>query len=145
MLQAQSLFELTASHRCKSEFSSLEFVTGHERVNHDGRTDQWQRDKGETDFRAGKILCSDCTDLCADDCAGMHDQRDQNVDVAFDRMSNRSVTRGNDDFKKIRSDGEVRGDSEDVNHRGHPDVTSAAAKKTAEDASNKGDEKDGPE
>src|SRR5439155_20653010 len=90
-----------AFRRCKSKFSLLEFVTGHERVNHDGRADQWQGDKGEPDFWSGKILRSNRADLCADDCTGMHDQRDQNVDVAFDRMSDRSITGGNDDLEKI--------------------------------------------
>src|SRR5437870_9888176 len=55
-------------------FIGLEFVSGHERINHDGRADQWQRDKGKTDFRTGKILCRDCAYLRADGCARVHDQ-----------------------------------------------------------------------
>src|SRR6266853_4255556 len=62
-------------------FIRLQFVAGHQRVNDDGRADQRQRDEGEPYFRAGKILSRDRADLSADRSAGVHDERDQNIDV----------------------------------------------------------------
>src|SRR5439155_8564623 len=100
--------------RCKSRSSWLQLVPAHERVNDDGHSDQWQRHKSEPDFRTGKILGSYHTYLRADDCAGVHNQGDQNIDVALDRVSERSVTGGDDDLKKVRSNSQVSGNGEDI-------------------------------
>src|SRR3954463_12396531 len=69
----------------------LEFVSGEEGVNDDGRADQRQRDKGEPDFGAGEILGRDRSDLRANRRSGMHDEGDQNIDVAFERVTERSI------------------------------------------------------
>ena len=62
-----------------------------ERVNHDRRADQRQRHEGEPNLRSGEILRSNRADLRADRCAGVHDERDQNIDVALDRVRQCSV------------------------------------------------------
>src|SRR4030095_858974 len=46
---------LTAFRRCKSKFSLLELVTGHQCVNDDRRANQRQRHEGKPDFWSGKI------------------------------------------------------------------------------------------
>ena len=71
----------------------LQFVAGDQRVNDDGCADERQRHKCEPDFRAGKILRHNGTDLGADRRAGMHHQRNEDVDVAFDRVAECSITR----------------------------------------------------
>src|SRR4029450_7199732 len=64
--------------------------------------------------------------------AGVHDQRDQNVYIAFHRVCESSITGRNDDLKKIGANGEMSRNPENINHRGHADVAGAAAEKTAE-------------
>ncbi len=58
-------------------------MSGKKSVNDDGCADQRQRDKSESDFRAGEILRCERADLCANGRAGVHDQRDQDIDIAF--------------------------------------------------------------
>jgi len=45
------------------------------------RANQWERNKGEADFRASEILRRDRAQLRADGSAGVHDKRNQNIDV----------------------------------------------------------------
>src|SRR5262250_1475358 len=92
ILPGEWRFPLTMSRRCKSKSSWLELVPGQERVNDNGHSDQRQRHKSEPDFRAGKILGRYHADLCADDCAGVHNECDQNIDIALDCVSECSVT-----------------------------------------------------
>ncbi len=73
--------------RCKSKSSLLNFLAGHERVNDDSHADQWQWNKSEPNFWSGKILCSDYTNLRPDDCPCVHDERDQNIYVALNRVA----------------------------------------------------------
>ena len=80
------------SRRCKSKSSWLELVPSQERVKDDAHSDQRQRHESEPDFRAGKILGRYRADLRADDRTGLHDERDQNIHVALDRVRERSVT-----------------------------------------------------
>src|SRR5436189_23747 len=93
--------------------------------------DEWKWDESETNLRAGEILGRYRTELRADGSAGMHHQGNQYVYVAFDRVGKSAVAGGNDDLKKISADSEMGGNSQDINHRRHPDVTGAAAKKPA--------------
>src|SRR4051794_21846080 len=133
------------SRRCKSKSSWLELVPSQERVKDDGHSDQRQRHKSEPDFRAGEILSSYHTDLGADDCASVHNQCDQNIHVPLDCVSKRSVTGRDYDLKKVRSDSQMSGNAEHVNHRRHSDVACAAAEKPAEKSTNKRDQKYDPE
>ena len=66
-------------------------MAGHERIDNDGYADQRQRHKGEPDFRSSEILCCDYTDLRADDGAGVHDEGNEDVHVALNRMRKRSI------------------------------------------------------
>src|SRR4051794_17005244 len=77
----------------QSKIFMLEFVARHKRVDNDCRTDQRQRHKSEADLRAREILRSDHADLRPDHCARVHDERDQNIYIALDGVSKRSVTR----------------------------------------------------
>ena len=52
-------------------------MSGEQSINHDGCADERQRDKSESNFRAGEILGADGADLRADGRAGVHDQRDR--------------------------------------------------------------------
>ena len=65
------------------KISWLEFVAGHQRVDDYRRADQRQRHKSEADLRTREILRSDHADLRPDYCARVHDQRDQDVHIAF--------------------------------------------------------------
>ena len=101
-------------------------------INDNGCADQRQRNESEPNFRAGKILRRDGADLRADRRACIHDQRDQNVYVPFNRVAECAVTGRDDDLKKIGPDCEMRRNSENVNHGRHPDVPGASAQKAAE-------------
>src|SRR6266404_4769870 len=79
------------SLQIKIFMAKLQFVTGHECVNDNGGADQRQWHEGEPDFRTGEILRRNRADLSADGSAGVHDERDQNIDVAFDRMAEGSI------------------------------------------------------
>lgn len=113
-------------------------------VDDDDGADQRQRHKGEPNFLAGKILGANGADLRADGRARVHDERDQNIDVAFDRMGERSVTGRDNDLEQIRPDREMGGNAEEINHRRHPNVTGAAAEKTAEHTADEGNENNYP-
>src|SRR6266481_4107432 len=95
------------SLQIKIFMAKLQFVTGHERVNDNGGADQWQRYEREADFGTGKILGRNRADLSADRRARVHDECDQNIDVAFDRVSKGPVAGGNDDFKQIGAHSKV--------------------------------------
>src|SRR5437762_718814 len=120
-------------------------MTGKHGVNDNGRADQRQRHKGEANLRAGEILRRYRTELRADGSAGMHHQGNQYVYVAFDRVGKGAVAGGNDDLKKISADSEMGGNSQDINHRRHPDVTGAAAKKSAAQSADERDQQNNPE
>jgi len=107
-------------------------VAADHRINDNDCADQRQRNESEPNFRAGKILRRDGADLRADGSASVHNQRDQDVDVAFYCVAECAVAGGDDDFEKISADCEVRGNSQHVNHGRHPNVTCAAAEKAAE-------------
>src|SRR5882724_9090682 len=79
------------SLQIKIFMAKLQFVTSHECVNNDSRADQRQRNEGEPNFRAGEILRRNRADLRADGGPGVHNERDEDVDVAFDRMAEGSV------------------------------------------------------
>lgn len=119
-------------------------MSGDQGVNDDGRADERKWDEGETNFRPSKILRRDGAELRADSSARVHDQRNENVDIAFDRVSKRSVTRRNDDFEKIGPYREVGRYSKNVNHRRHADITGAAAKESAAQSTDERDQQDDP-
>ena len=114
-------------------------------VDDNSRSNQRKRHESQPDFRAGEILGSDRTDLRADGRAGMHDERNHDIDIALDRVRKRSVARRDNDFKEIGSDGKVRRDSQDINHRGHSDVAGAATEESAKNSPNKRDQDDDPQ
>ena len=68
-------------------------MPGHERINDYRRADHRQRHKSEADLRASEILRGNHADLRPDDGAGVHDERNQDIHVALDGVSERSVTR----------------------------------------------------
>src|SRR5207249_11192732 len=82
ILRAGSLFRLTAFRRCKSKFSFLELVAGGERLNDHSRTNQWQWNKGQANFRSRQMFCSDHAELPADDRARVHYERDSDLHVS---------------------------------------------------------------
>lgn len=98
----------------------------------DDYANQGQGNESEANLRAGKVLRRDRADLRANGRASVHNQGDQNIDVAFHRVAKGAVAGGNDDFEKIGSNCEMRGDSKYVNHGRHPNVAGAAAEKAAE-------------
>src|SRR5205085_6384020 len=120
------------SLQIKIFMSILQLVSGEECVNNDCGADQRQRHKGEPDFRSRKILGRNRADLRADRRAGVHHERDQNIDVAFHGVSKSAVTCRDYNFEQIRADREVRRNSQNINHRRHSDVTGAAAEESAE-------------
>ena len=85
------------------------------------------------------------TDLRTNGCPGMHNQGNQNIHVAFNGVAEGSVARRDDDLKQIGSDSEVCRNSQKINHRGHADITSAPAKKAAEETAHESDEENYPE
>ena len=87
-------------------------------VDDNGRANQRQGNESQPNFRAGKILCRDGADLRADGCPGVHDQCNQNVHVSFYGVAKCAVAGGDDNFEKICSDCEMRGNSQHVNHGG---------------------------
>ena len=95
-------------------------------------------------FGPAKYWVDDRADLRADRRAGVHDERDQNIDVAFDRVRECSVARRDDDLEQIGADGEMCWNSQDVNHRRHADVAGAAAEKAAEKSADKRNEQNDP-
>src|SRR4029077_15969329 len=103
---------------------------------------QWH--EREPDFRAGEILRRNRADLRADGGPGVHNERDQNVDVAFDRMAEGSVAGGDNDLKQVGADREMGRNPNPVNHRRHPDVAGAAAQKSAEQAADERDQENDP-
>ena len=106
-------------------------MTGKHGVNDNGRADQWKRDESKANLGAGEILGRDCAKLCPDRSAGVHHQRNQNINIAFDGVGKGAVAGGDDDFEKIGADGKMGWNSEDIDHRGHTDVAGTAAKKSA--------------
>src|SRR5882724_94679 len=79
------------SLQIKIFMAKLQFVTGHECVNDNGGADQRQRNEGEPNFRTGEILRRNRADLRANGGPGVHNERDENVDVAFDRVAEGSI------------------------------------------------------
>ena len=90
-------------------------------------------------------MSADRANLGANRRAGVHHQRDQDVDVALHRMRERAVAGGDDDLKEIGPDGQVRRDAEHVDHRRHPNVTGPAAKKPTETPTDESDQQNDPE
>jgi hypothetical protein len=70
----------------------------------------------------------------------VHNECDENVDVAFDGVGERPIAGRDDDFKQVGPDRQMSGNSENINHRRHPYVPGAATKKTAEQTSDKRDQ-----
>ena len=75
-------------------------MTGKQCVNDNGRADQRKRNESETNFRTREILGRDSADLCADGGAGVHNERNKNIDIAFDGVGESAVAGGDDDFEK---------------------------------------------
>ena len=96
-------------------------------------------------FGPAKYWVRDGADLRADRRAGVHDEGDQNIDIAFDGMTKSAVAGRDDDLKEIGPDREMGRNSENVNHHRHPDVARAAAEKSAEESADKRDHNDDPE
>ncbi len=132
---------VTANLKCSWNSN---FVPGHQSINDNGRADEWQWHKRHPNFRAGEILSGNGADLRADGRAGVHNERNQDVHVAFDCVGEGSITRRDNDLEKIGPDCEMRRDSQNVNHRRHPNVPGASAKKTAEQSADEGDQQNDP-
>jgi hypothetical protein len=56
-------------------------MSGEEAVDDDSGADQRQRDEGDADAGAGEVLGQGRADLRADGRAGVHDERDEDVDA----------------------------------------------------------------
>src|SRR6267143_5640208 len=124
MLPVQLHFQTPAFHRCKSKSSlHLQFVAADHCINDNGCADQRQWNESEPNFRAGKILRRDGADLRADGCASVHNQRDQDVDVAFYCVAECAVAGGDDDLEKISTYCKMSGNSQHVDHGWHSNVT----------------------
>src|SRR5207248_4949514 len=75
----------------------------------------------------------------------MHDKRDQDVHVALNRVAKSPVTSGNNDLKKIGADREMGWNSQDIDHRGHANVTGATPEKSAAQSAYERDQQNDPE
>src|SRR5207248_8903518 len=124
--------------------AELQFVSGNQGVNDNGCANQRQRHEGQANFRPSEILRRNRADLRANGRARVHDERDQNINVAFDGMSKRSVTGRDNDLEQVGADREMGWNSQNVNHRRHPDVTGAAAEKAAKQSADERDEDNYP-
>src|SRR5437588_12925841 len=71
------------SLQIKIFMADLQFVACEQCVNDNGCADQWEGHEREPYFRTRKILSRDRADLRADRSAGVHHERDQNINVAF--------------------------------------------------------------
>ena len=98
-------------------------------VDDNGCADQRQGNEGQPNLWTGKVLRRDGTDLRANGCTGVHNERDQNVHIPFYGVAECAVAGGDDDFEKISADREVRRNSQHVNHGRHANVTCATAEK----------------
>src|ERR1043166_1121135 len=110
------------SHRCKSVLSFCR-VPHKKAVNDDYDADDWKRYERHANAWAAKVLRESGSDLSADGCAGMHDECDENVHVPFQGMSYRSVTRGDDDLKEIRTNGDMGRYAQQIDQARHANVT----------------------
>src|ERR1017187_1227945 len=123
----------------------FEMVARHQAIDDQTGSEERQRHEGEPDADAVKILGQGRADLRADGRAGVHDQRDQDVHVAFEGVGERSVTGGNHYLEQIGSDGDMRGHAENVHHRRHANVARAATEESAEHAADVGHNQDCPQ
>ena len=89
-------------------------MPGKQGIEDNGDANQWHWDEEKADLRAGEVLGEDRADLGADGCAGVHDESDEDVDIAFEGMAESSVTRGDDNFKQIRAHGQMGWDAEKI-------------------------------
>src|SRR5690349_17189574 len=64
-------------------FMSLCRVARQQTMDEHRRPNERQRDECHTDALADKKLCEGGADLSADGRAGVHHQRDENIDIAF--------------------------------------------------------------
>ena len=92
-------------------------MAGGEAVDDEACADQGQGSEGDADARPVEVLRKKGTDLCANGRAGLHDKSDENVDVSVHGMTERAVARGDNDFKKVRPDGDVGWNAEKVNEK----------------------------
>src|SRR3954470_24676379 len=122
----------------------LEFVSRDEGVDDDGGADERQRHKSEPDFWAREILGRNRADLRADGSPGVHDERDQNVDVASEGVAECSVAGRDDDLEKIGTHREMGWNTEDINQHRHADVARAATQKTTKQTADERNHDDHP-
>ena len=92
-----------------------------------------------------RLVEGTCTDLRADGCASVHDERNQDVHIALNCMGESSITGRDNDLKQIRAHRQVSGNPEHINHRRHPDVTSASAEKAPEHSAHERNQENHPE
>src|ERR1035441_10947110 len=97
----------------------FEMVARDQAIDDQAGSEERQRHEREPDADAVKILGQGCADLRADGRARVHDERDQDVDVPFEGVGERSVAGGDHHFEQISSDGDMRGHAENVHHRRH--------------------------
>ena len=113
-------------------------------VDDNGRADQRQWDESQPNLRTGEVLRGNSADLRANGRAGVHNQRDQNVHITFNRVAKCAVAGGDDNFEKISAHCEMRGNSQHVDHGRHANVTGAAAEKTTEYSADESHQKNYP-
>ena len=78
-------------------------------VDDNGYANQWQRNESEPNLWTGKILRRDSADLCTNGRASVHNQRNQDIHIAFNRVAECAVAGGDDDFEKISAYCEMSG------------------------------------
>src|SRR5881394_4452450 len=78
---------------------SFSRMSAQQPMNDNHRPDQWKRNKGHADARPDKKLRAGGPDLRANGSAGVHDQRNQNIHIAFERVTDRAVA-GRDNYLK---------------------------------------------
>src|SRR3989440_10888778 len=120
--------------------SSAMMPSSQQTVNQQHRSQQRQRDEGHAQPRAGEELSAGCADLRANRGAGVHHQGNQDIDVAFQCMTDGAVAGRNNDLKQIGSDGDVSRDPQKINEARHSDIARAAAQESAEKAARKRDQ-----
>ena len=120
-------------------------MAGHEAVDDDDDADNRKWNKCHADAGAAKELSQRGPDLRADGRAGVHDERDKNIDVAFEGVGYGSVAGGNDNFEEIGANGDVCRNAQQVDETRHADVARAAAEETAEKSADECDREDCPQ
>src|SRR5882724_209339 len=124
---------------------SLQMLARQQAIDHYRCANQRERHERESYLRSAEVFRGCSADLCADGRPSVHHQRDHYIDVALDRVGERPVARGDNNFEQVGPDRHVSWNAEQIDHRRHSYVACAAAEEPAEHPSNKRHQQDRPQ